>query len=224
MYTNSPENEMEFLVTLSKSSQSLKAGEKIHVTTCPCCKKGTVVTHHSVQHSQAKFLHYCDSCGEKFDISKLKAELFFNNQCWELKKLETPLGNIIVTVNDSPTRFRYLVSIHNDLVHKKSFVLHKIELNLSKFKNNDIIRCSFPLPRFQYEIKNNILICSSENKDYFFAMCTNPNYCNVDEHGMKLNLTLPSDKKVLITTICLPKKQFSDFNSFLASVSSIWRK
>lgn len=234
MYTHSIEDEMEFLVTLSKSSESLNVGERVNVTKCPNCDNGTVITHYKDDSPKPKFHHYCDTCGEIFDVSKLKAELFFNTQCWTLKELSTPFGDIFVTVNDSRIYFRYFVSIHNDTTHNRPFLVNKIQIDVSKLQINDIIRCPFPKENFNQNTFHDILACWYQDDNHLLAVCAlTPsnlhNHCfttdTEDKHSLRFTITKnPSvNDTILLAVVCLDKTLHKDVSiSIISSIRDIW--
>lgn len=234
MYTNSIEDEMEFLVTLSKSNESLKVGDKVNVTKCPNCNNGTVITHCKDESNNVKFHHYCDSCGEVFDISKLKAELFFNAQYWTLKELNTPSGNIHVTVNNSRIYFRYLVSIYKNSDATSPFLVNKIEIDTSKLKINDNISCPFPKDNFHKDILNDMLICWHKDDTHLIAICThlshNQNdhcYTNatVSKHDISFTMVKEpyNNDNIVLAIVCLDTKLHANASiSTLASIRDIW--
>ena len=165
MYTNSLDDEMEFLLALSKSSDgSMKDGECIEVVVCPNCQDGVVVTR-CIQNEQAKrFEHYCESCGEKFNISKIKAEVFFNKQCWMLKELKTPFGDVSMKLNGKPFSFRYRVYVHENQAHTKPIMVSKMSIDLSKLKIGDVLTLGF---------SDNILTGIVNDKDTIIYSCNN---------------------------------------------------
>lgn len=234
MYTNSIEDEMEFLVTLSKSSESLKIGDKVTVTKCPNCSNGNVITHCKNESHKIAFHHYCDTCGEVFDISKLKAELFFNAQCWTLKELNTPFGNICVTANNSRIYFRYLVSIYKSTNTTSPFLVNKIEIDTSKLKINDKITCTFPKDDFHKDTLNDMLICWHKDDTHLIAICTHlysaqNNHCytnaTVDKYGISFTITkAPSgNDNIILAVVCLDTKLHADASiSTLESIRDIW--
>ena len=229
MYTKSIEDEMEFLVTLSKSSESLKLGEHSEVTKCPKCDKGTIMTHYKTTSPKPTFHHYCNSCGEIFDVSKLKAELFFNAQSWTLKELSTPLGNIHISVNGSNIYFRYLVSIYKDSRQNVPFLVSKIELDVSKLKPNDLIHCSFPQQNFKQDTLSNMLICWYEDDSFLLAICSHlesmkQNNFHILPSGMDFTLGENLGSNLVLAVVCLDKKLHKDVSiSELICICDIWQ-
>ncbi len=144
MYTDSLDNEMEFLLALGKSSEACtKDGDCIRVRECPNCKDGVVMTRLINKEQTKRFEHYCEACGEKFSISKIKAEVFFNNQCWMLKELKTSFGDIQLYLNEKPFFFRYGVNIIEMGMNNKPILINKMSIDLSKLKLGDILRFGF---------------------------------------------------------------------------------
>ena len=144
MYTNSIDSEMEFLLALSKSSSdNMKHGEIVEVRLCPNCEKGVVITRCIQKGQNKKFEHYCKECGEIFSISKIKAEVFFNKQNWMLKELKTPVGDFAVKLNNEPFSFKYGVHVYESKTEKKSIMVNKMSIDLSKLKIGDVLKLGF---------------------------------------------------------------------------------
>lgn len=221
MYTNSIDSEIEFLLELSKSSNDgMKDGDCIDVRLCPCCENGIVVTR-CVQKNQNKtFEHYCKDCGEIFSISKMKAEVFFNKQNWMLKELKTPLGDFVVKLNNEPFSFKYGVHVYESKSEKKSIMVNKMNINLSKLKIGNLLKLGFneEILRTDSADSNAITYFCEKGElllGFYVSFTPKANYFkvkNVDNKGVILEITsnVMSDEFLDFAIICINKSDYKD--------------
>lgn len=119
MYNESIEEEKKFVLNLLEPMKiDMKNGDKQIVCKCPKCKEGDIVckavygpiTESSdgrLYHEYYNWYEYCESCGEQFDISRIKSDIFYNRPFTIADELNTPFGNIKVYKNDTPVSFKY---------------------------------------------------------------------------------------------------------------------
>lgn len=104
MYTGNTKEETQFLNALwSSHNWGVENGEVKPICECPHCHKGIVMCHYTVGKENGyefrAYRHVCDTCGEKFEISKIRSDVFFHEAYKWNESLTTPFGEICVTHN-----------------------------------------------------------------------------------------------------------------------------
>ena len=172
MYTDSVENESEFLSSLWKSSDwFMPDGGVVSVCPCPKCHTGTVMTRcthgrDDYGHEFWESDHYCDSCGEVFDKSRISADIFLHRPHRIIERMETPFGNVTVKVNGRPVPFRCRGE------EEEGVPVQIIDIDMSSLKKGDIITCGFDEPRLSHcgsDERQVTFTC--ENKDLVLGFC-----------------------------------------------------
>lgn len=230
MYTESIEKEMEFLIALSNSSsENMKNGECVSVRECPKCNNGMVITN-CVHQANKIFRHYCDTCKEEFNISKIKSEVFFNKQDWMLKAINTSFGDISIKVNDKPGYFKYSVKIYEG--DKKPFAINIIDFEISKLKIDDVITVGFDNSKLKYNGNDdNLVVYTCENRKSILGICAyipcEEKDCyelvEVNKNGFKYKITKEPKGKMSFKVACIDKKDYIKPNVeiFLGLVDTI---
>lgn len=230
MYTNSIDNEMEFLIALSNSSsENMKNGEVVSVRECPNCNAGMVITK-CIHQSKKIFKHYCDSCKEEFNIGKIKSEVFFNKQDWTPKNIQTSFGDISIKVNEKVCEFKYGVKVYDG--DKKPIVVNTIDFDISNLKIGDIITCGFEKGNLKYGgDDDDLVVYVCENRKEILGICAHKPNCNKDcyeliettENGFKYKITGEAKEKISFRVACIRKKDYAKckLEIFLALVDVI---
>lgn len=119
MYTESIEKERSFVAKLLTARDwKIKNGDKSNICKCPKCKNGNVVckavygpmiesSNGQIYHKYYQWDEYCELCGEKFDINRIKSDIFFMRPFATADELKTPLGVIRLYKNDTQITFNY---------------------------------------------------------------------------------------------------------------------
>lgn len=152
MYTESIETERALLVDLCKTCAiDMTDGEIKTVRKCPKCSKGDILIQCkiNIEHGNKcwEFKHSCDLCGEVYDPTRIRSDIFFHTPFEMQQRLFTPFGDISVKVNGKETKFR----CRNDLYQShngKPIPYRIIDIDVSCCKQNDIIECGFDHPVF----------------------------------------------------------------------------
>lgn len=169
MYTESIETERALCADIIRSHDiHMNDGEKKEIRECPKCLKGKIITQCSIStedgHKCWNFKHYCDSCGEVYDTTRIRSDIFFHTSFEMQQRLSTPFGDITVKVNGKETAFRCrseLYKSHNG----KPIPYRIIDIDVSCCKQNDIIECGFDHPvfdDFDGDEDAEIAFCSNE--------------------------------------------------------------
>lgn len=152
MYTESIETEHSLLVDIIKSHDiDMNDGEKRIIRECPKCLNGTIITQCNIRVEYGNkcwcFKHYCDFCGEIFDVSRIRSDIFFHTPFEMQQSISTPFGDITVKVNGKTTAFRCRTDLYQSNNGKP--ILYKIiDIDVSGYRQNDIIECGFDHPMF----------------------------------------------------------------------------
>ena len=160
MYTGSVENEIEFLSSLWESwDLFMPEGSVVSVCPCPKCHAGTVMTRcthgrNEYGNESWSYDHYCDSCGESFDKSRISADIFLHRSHRIIECVETPFGNVTVKVNGRPVPFR----CRND--EEEGVPVQIIDIDMSSLKKGDVITCGFDEPKLSF--------CGSDERQVTF--------------------------------------------------------
>ena len=173
MYTDTVENEKYFLSSLWMSHDTNMAdGETVIVGKCPKCHRGTVLTrcNHEKRNGELRawrFDHFCNSCGEKFVLGDINADIFFHTPFKILDRLETPFGNIHVKLNGNIVPFRYRVSTYedDDNTKGKPVFMHLIDIDMSDLKQEDVVFCGFDKNILEYNDSDERVVLHSCESD-----------------------------------------------------------
>lgn len=180
MYTDSIEKEIDFISLLWGSHDTKMAdGQIVDVCACPNCHKGTVKTRctHGVENGNLhswEFDHYCDLCGEVFRLDRIQSDIFFHKPYKTIEKLETPFGDIKVTVNGEVVPFRYRIESYEDPedITAPVVTMHVIDIDLSQLKPDDKIFCGFDYDILEYnDGDERSILYSCENDKQFLGLC-----------------------------------------------------
>lgn len=173
MYTDTFESESEFMHSLLSSHNiKMEDGETAVVCTCPKCRKGNVLTRRTVEKVKGdmrtwRFDHYCDTCGERFPIGKIEADIFFHRPYELLDKLETPFGDVHVKVNGKNIPFRYRTDTFADdcHTHDKPVLIHLIDIDMSGLRLDDTVFCGFENNILEYNDSDERVVLHSCESD-----------------------------------------------------------
>lgn len=176
MYTESIEQEQAFLSRLWKSHNiEMSDGDTVAVGKCPKCQEGTVLTRCTCGEENGyrswRFDHFCDTCGEQFEIGKITSDIFFHKPYETIDRLETPFGDIHVTVNEKQIPFRHRIETykHSD---ERPVTLHLIDIDFSDLKIGDTVFCGFNKSILQYfDGDERSVIHSCEDSEQILGLC-----------------------------------------------------
>lgn len=158
MYTNSVENESEFLMSIWESFDiNMGDGETTLICECPKCHIGSVICRctHDIANGKIqswKYDVYCDHCGEIFHPEIIRSDIFFNRPHKVIDELETPFGSIKVWINGKNVPFRYCIKTYDDPEEAlaPTVTMHIIDIDLSQLKVGDEIFCGFDKDLLEY--------------------------------------------------------------------------
>ena len=185
MYTNSFEEERDFLDSLWKSFNdwSLKRDPyNINVETerffsnivCPKCHSSFIVNIGKCHFNNNRIVsysmeHICDYCGEKFDRVKIGEEIYDNIPKERVKKVMTPLGDFQVIKNGKPIEFKYWT--FKTELNEKERIAHQIDVDTSLMLKDDKVFAGIIGAGFDYrDGDERCVYLSAENKDCFLVL------------------------------------------------------
>lgn len=235
MYTESIESEKEFVSELCRSFHfNMEDGEIVTVRECPKCHSGTVVTKcihfNSNGHVGYRYRPYCDSCGEKFSISRMKKDIFFHTPYTMIEKLETPFGDIFEKINGRTVPIRYRTETCESVEEPpgKPIVLHIIDIDTTGLKKNDRITCGFETDTLEFNDGDvRAVLYSCENEELFFEICAYEpeeleDYCyqleDYEDYGDKLG---DFYKKGFVYRITQDPSRFDRSNFYPSKIISL---
>ena len=180
MYTESVGSEIEFLGDLLKCyGTSMADGETVFVRKCPNCHNGNVFTRCASGEENGnqfwQYHHFCDTCGERYEISRLQSDIFFHKTYIIADKVQTPFGDVQVKINGYVMPFRYWNSTEN--FWEKPLLLHIINIDLSELKPEDVITCGFEKDILEINSSDErSVIYSCENEKLLLGFCAYETY------------------------------------------------
>lgn len=188
MYTESIETERSLYADIIRSHEShMNNGEKKEIRDCPKCLKGKIITQCSISTKHGykcwSFEHYCDSCGEEYDVSRICSDIFYHTPFTDMSSLSTPLGDIKVKINGKEAIFRYRTDLY-DSSQGRSIPVGIIDIDVSQLKIDDTIFCGFDSISFDDvdSDENSIVLCGG-NETLRLGFCAyDPDEYYYDSH------------------------------------------
>lgn len=228
MYTESIEKESKLLMDLFRSMDANMSNEEsVFVRKCPKCGSGSIFTHctHGLENKRrfCSFEHYCDTCDEQFDLSRISADIFFHKPFSTLDKIETPFGNITVKANGKTIPFRCRTE-HYEYNKSKLITMNIIDIDLSELKQDDIVFCGFNNAILEYnDADERSLLYSCENDSLLLGLCAyDPYEWETDIHCFLLN---SSENRGFEYAIITDPNKFDAnkyYQSKIASIAVSW--
>ena len=229
MYTESIETERALCADIIRSHDiHMRDGEKKEIRECPKCLKGKIITQCNISTEDGyecwNFKHYCDFCGEVYDASRIRSDIFFHTPFTDLSSLSTPLGEIKVKINGKEAHFRYRTAFY-DSSQGKSISIGIIDIDVSHLKIDDTIFCRFDSVSFDdADSDENSIIHFGGNETLRLGFCAyDPDEYYYDDHCFILEDYSLNDGfcyKIKSDPCLLDEKQFH--KSKIISLAIAW--